>query len=85
MFIEDLPEDWASYKVQKTVSKDGSPTEMTVRVISTQKDRDIVLASSSLQKDLSKLSERGMQTKAQAPDTVTPEEYKKMSTKDFEM
>lgn len=37
MFIEDLPEDWASYKVQKTVSKDGSPTEMTVRVISTQR------------------------------------------------
>ena len=85
MFIEDLPEDWSSYKVQKAVSKDGSPTEMTVRVISTQKERDLIIASPSLMKDEVKLSERGMQKKGQSPNTVTPGEYKKMSTKEFEM
>ena len=83
--IEDLPEEWSSYKVQEKVSSDGAPTEMTIHLISKQKGRDLIIASDKLTKDVPKLLERGLEPKAQAPDTVTYEEYKKMCTQKFEM
>lgn len=83
--IKKLPDNWPSYEVQETVGEDGSPNEMTIRVISTQKGRDLVIASEKLVKDEAKLLERGLEPKAQAPDTVSAEEYKLMSKEVFEM
>lgn len=83
--IKKLPDNWPSYDVQETVGADGSPNEMTIRVIATQKGRDLVIASDKLIKDEAKLIERGLEPKAQAPDTVTPEEFKEMSKQHFEM
>jgi len=83
--IKNLPDDWSSYKVQEKVSGEGSPTEMTIRVISTQKKRDIILADEDLQKEVPALSKKGLEPKVQAPDTVMPEDYKKMADIEFEM
>ena len=78
LYIKDLPDDWASYEVQKQVGEDGSPTEMTIRVINEQKEHDIVRASEKLIGEIPKLAKRGLQDKAQAPGTFQPEEYKEM-------
>ena len=58
---------------------------MTIRVIAEQKDRDLIIASDKLKKDAPKLLEKGLETKALAPDTVTVDEYKAMSAEKFEM
>lgn len=83
--ITDLPEHWSSYNVQEKVSSDGAPTEMTIHLISKQKGRDLIIASDKLTKDVPKLLARGLEPKAQACNTVSVEEYKKMSTQKFEM
>lgn len=83
--IENLPEEWSSYKVQEKVSSDGAPTEMTIHLISKQKDRDLLITSDKLAKAAPKLLEKGLEPKAQAPDTFTPEEYKKAALQKFEM
>lgn len=83
--IDKLPEDWASYDIQKAVSKDGAPTEMTIRLISEAKKRDIILADDKLKKDAPKLLEKGLENEALAPDTISPKEYAQMSKYEFEM
>ena len=83
--IEKLPKDWASYEVQETVNKEGSPTECTIKLIKEAKKRDIILADEKLKKETPKLLKRGLQPEAQAEDTVTVEEYKEMASEEFEM
>ncbi len=82
--IDELPSNWASYKVQETVNADGSPTEMTIETIAVQKDRDIVLANDKLAKSAPDLLERGLQMEALAPNTVSVEDYAKMCEYKFE-
>lgn len=82
--IDELPNDWASYEVQKTLNADGSPTERTIKLIKEAKNRDIVLADEKLMKDIPKLMKRGLEQKALACDSVTQEEYKEMASKEFE-
>jgi hypothetical protein len=72
--IKDIPDDWISYKVQDLVSGDGAPSERTIKIIGVSEGCDIVLAEDSLKKNEVELLKKGMQTKAIAPDTVTPEE-----------
>lgn len=76
--ISDLPDDWESYKVQEIVGSEGAPSEMTIQLMGTSQGRDLVLADQSLQKEEVKLLERGLEPRAQAPDTVTPEELAMM-------
>lgn len=83
--IDKLPKDWASYEVQETVNKEGSPTECTIKLIKEAKKRDIILADEKLKKEAPKLLKRGLQPEAQAEDTVTVEEYKEMASEEFEM
>ena len=83
--IKKLSDNWPGYSVQEQVSADGAPVEMTIRVIAEQKGRDLIIASDKLTKDAPKLLEKGLETIANAPDTVTIEEYKKMSAQKFEM
>ncbi len=56
----------------------------TIQLISTLKDRDLVLASDSLIKETPRLLQRAMEPESQAPDTVTVEEYKEMNEYQFE-
>ena len=84
-FTKDIPQDWASYQVQEAAGKDGSPSEVTIRVIAEQKKRDLVCASDNLKKDLPKLAQKAMQKQGMTDDTVTADEYEKMSKEEFEL
>lgn len=85
LYVKDLPDDWASYEIQKTAGEDGSPSEVTIRVIAEQKDRDIILASDELKNNVSKLMKKATQKDGMTEDTVTPEEYQEMSKHEFLM
>lgn len=76
--IEKLSDNWPSYAVQKAVGEEGAPTESVIRIISAAKGRDLVVADEKLKKDEIKLLEKGLQPKAQAPDTVTVEQFKNL-------
>ena len=78
MYIKDLPDDWASYNIQKAVGEDGAPTEMTIKLINEQKNQDIVSASDELISSIPKLLKKGLQKKSQAPESFTVEEYEEM-------
>jgi hypothetical protein len=65
--------------------KDGSPSEVTIRVIAEQKSRDLVCASEELEANLPKLAKKSLQNKGMPEDTVTPEEYEKFSKEKFEL
>ena len=85
LYVKDLPDDWASYEIQKAVGEDGSPSEVTIRVIAEQKERDIILASDDLKNNVSKLMKKATQKDGMTEDTVTPEEYQEMSKHEFLM
>ena len=76
--IDNLPEDWPSYDIQEKVGEEGSPTEMTIRIISAAKGRDLVIADKKLKKKQLELLEKGLEDIAQAPDTITIEEMNEM-------
>lgn len=82
--VDKLPEDWGSYAIQETYSKDGSPTEKTVELIKCEKGRDIALADDDLVKLQPKLLKKALQVKANSPDTVDVKTYEEMSKKSFE-
>ncbi len=77
--INDLSEDWSSFKVQSIVNEKGSPTEQTVLQIKTSIGTDIVCADKELVKKQSELLKRGLEPIAQAPNTVMVKEYEDMS------
>lgn len=76
--IKKLPDDWKSYKVQEKVGEEGSPTEMVIQVMAAAKGRDLVIADKKLKAKEADLLEKGLEPKAQAPDTVTPEQMREM-------
>ncbi len=77
--IDELPDDWKSYEIQEIVNGDGAPTEQAIQLISTSLGRDIVSADKKLIKKQPEIVERGLEPEAQAPNTVTAEDYKIMS------
>lgn len=54
---------------------EGAPTEQTIQLIKTTLNTDIVTADNKLRKKEPDLLERGLEEKAQAPNTVTVEDY----------
>lgn len=81
--IDKLPDDWESYKVQETVGLEGSPTEQTIQLIKTSINRDIVSGDTKLIHKQPSLIKRGLEEKAQAPNTVGYEDYKEMDKVDI--
>lgn len=81
--IDKLPDDWASYEVQEIVGEEGSPNEMTIQLMVTSIGRDIVSADDKLIKKEPDIVKRGLEEKAQAPDTVSAEEYEEMQDVDM--
>lgn len=82
-FIPELSEDWPSYRVQEKVNGDGAPTEQAVQQIKTSIGRDIVSADKKLIKKQPELLERGLERKAQAPNTVSVADYERMTEIDM--
>ena len=78
LYVNELPDDWASYAVQEAVGADGSPTDMTIRVINEQKKQDIVRGSKELVESIPKLIKKSTQKHGMTSDTFTSEEYEKM-------
>ena len=70
---DDLPEDWASYDIQRKASELGSPTESTITIITDYMGRDIVRADKKLMDKEVSLLEKGLDLKSIAPDTVFPD------------
>lgn len=85
IYIKDIPDDWASYKVQNIVNKKGSPSEGTIRVIAEQEGRDIVFVHDNLKYKLPELAGKGQDKKSLAPDTVRAEQYEEFKNKEFEL
>lgn len=77
--IENLPEEWVSYGVQKEAGAKGSPAEQTILNIKTAIGRDIVSADKKLIDKQPGLIARGLEYEAQAPNTVSVEEYEEMT------
>lgn len=78
LYVDDLPEDWASYNIQEIVGEDGSPTDKTIRVIVEQKGCDIVRGSEELIDSIPKLIEESTQERGMTCDTFTASEYEQM-------
>ena len=76
--IDKLPDDWASYDAQKIVNEKGAYTEQTIKLIKCSLGSDIVTADNKLHKKQPELLKRGLEEKAQAPNTVSVEEYEEM-------
>lgn len=70
---------------KKQPAKTVLPSEVTIRVITEQKSRDLVCANEKLKSDLPKLAKKSMQKDGMTCDTVTPEEYEEMSKEEFEL
>ena len=70
---DDLPDDWASYDIQRKSSELGSPTESTITIITDHMGRDIVRADKKLMDKEVSLLEKGLDLKSIAPDTVFPD------------
>ena len=77
--IDKLPDNWASYDAQNAVNGKGAPTEKTIQLIKSTLSRDIVCADKKLVKKQPELLEKGLERKAQAPDTVSVAEYERMT------
>ncbi len=78
LYTDELPEDWASYCVQDVVGEDGSPSEVTIRVINEQKNHDIVSASEEMIEKIPEMMKKATQRKGMTFDTFTPDEYEAM-------
>ncbi len=76
--MEEIPEDWASYRIQERAAEISAPSENCIQLIEIYKDRDIVEASNSLKGKEVALLEQGLQTIAVAENTILPEELQVM-------
>jgi hypothetical protein len=80
-FVEDLPDDWYNYEIQKGLNDDGAPSEQTIRLIETSIGRDIVLGDKRLTDMQPQLLERALEKGYRAPNTVSVEKYREMGNK----
>lgn len=75
--VDELPSEWPSYKAQEQMNKDGAPSEKAIRLAKKSVGRDIAFAEEKLLVKQPELLERSLEKKYQAPNTVSPEKYKK--------
>ncbi|MGN0017635.1 MAG: hypothetical protein ACI37S_01175 [Candidatus Gastranaerophilaceae bacterium] len=76
--VDNLPQNWKSYKFQNEMSKDGSPSEQTIRISQISGDRDIVLTGNELEGKEWEILEKGLQKQSLAPDTLGSDEYREL-------
>ncbi|MCD8025319.1 MAG: hypothetical protein LUE64_07275 [Candidatus Gastranaerophilales bacterium] len=73
--INELDENWASYKAQEELSGNGAPSETAVRLSIASMNSDVISLDSKLIKNRDKLLKRAIEPKMQAPNTVQADEY----------
>ena len=78
-FIEELAEDWTSYRIQGVQNSAGAPSETAIKLSVASLGRDIALADSKLVKSQPELLERGLEDFAQAPNTISVDDYRGFS------
>ena len=78
---DEIPQDWASYEVQKKVSEISAPSENCIHLVKTYHDRDIISASKELEDKEVEILGNGLQKIAVANNTVKPDELQKMIDK----
>ena len=78
-FIEELGDNWTGYLVQEAQNSQGAPSETAIELSLATLGRDIALADDKLVKSQPELLERGLEDLAQAPNTVTVENYREFS------
>lgn len=79
--IDKLPEDWASYRIQKKQNELGAPTESAIWLAEIYHNRDIVEADKELKDKEAEILKKGLQKEALAPNTVMPDDLEKMIKK----
>lgn len=77
----DIPDDWASYPVQKKVAEISAPSENCIDLAGVYHDRDIVAASENLKDKEVSLLEKGLDKKSAADNTVCPKKLQEMIDK----
>ncbi len=76
---DELPDNWASYKVEKTVCADGAPSETSVRMSISALNSDVVSYNGSMTDNRHALIKRAIDPKYSAPNTVSADEYKNLT------
>ncbi len=79
--VKELPDDWASYKIQEVYSAMGSPSETAVKLAIEQTGKDVMcVEDKELKKDVIHLYHKAMQKKGMAKNTVSIQEYEKINS-----
>ncbi len=81
--IDELDENWPSYKAQKDTCKTGAPSEGSIRMSVVSINSDVMSADNVILKDREKLLERSLEDKYKAPNTVMPDEYASFSKEEL--
>ena len=79
--INEIPDNWASYNVQKKASEISAPSEDCINLIVIYNDRDIVEADDDLKNKQADLLEKSLQKIATAENTIRPDKLKSMIEK----
>ena len=75
--VDELSNDWPSYKLQEMVNKDGAPSEKAVRLAKKSIGRDVACADKKLLDKQTELLDRSLEPNYQAPNTVKADKYEK--------
>ena len=78
---DEIPDDWASYSVQKRASEISAPSENCIRLAETYKTRDIIEADETLKNKEVSILDKGLQKIGVAKNTVMPNELQDMIEK----
>ncbi len=78
---DEIPDDWASYKVQEKAFEISAPSENCINIIGFYHDRDMVEADESLKNKEVMLLKKGLQKTAVAKNTVLPDKLENMIKK----
>ena len=77
-FVENLPDNWGSYPVQRALNHEGAPSERSIHVSMERFSRDIAISDKSLIEKQSELLEKSLE-KYIAPNSIKVEDYKEFN------
>lgn len=78
--IGELSENWCSYEVQNKVNEKGAPSETAVKMSIESTGADVMSCDNPLVKNRDELLRKALDIKSTAPNTVSVEEYKNISS-----
>lgn len=78
---DEIPEDWAGYKIQKRAAEISAPSENCIHLIEIYHDRDIIEAGENLKNKEISILDKGLQDSFVADNTVMPDNLQDMIDK----